>query len=94
MDRVASYWVGIWRDRGDGLPSWSAGGLGAPVPNIACLPSRNEIWSARVAHLAHQAGHFGTATGSVATDMAKVDGAIQIHASLCDLPARVSEPNP
>jgi hypothetical protein len=28
VDRVASYWVGIWRDRGDGLPSWSAGASG------------------------------------------------------------------
>jgi pyruvate/2-oxoglutarate dehydrogenase complex dihydrolipoamide dehydrogenase (E3) component len=46
--------------------------IGGSCPNIACLPSKNEIWSARVAHLAHQAGHFGTATGSVATDMAKV----------------------
>jgi pyruvate/2-oxoglutarate dehydrogenase complex dihydrolipoamide dehydrogenase (E3) component len=46
--------------------------IGGSCPNIACLPSKNEIWSARVAHLAHQARHFGTATGSVATDMAKV----------------------
>jgi pyruvate/2-oxoglutarate dehydrogenase complex dihydrolipoamide dehydrogenase (E3) component len=39
---------------------------GAPVdwgscPNIACLPSKNEIWSARVAHLVHHAAQFGTA---------------------------------
>jgi len=50
---------------------------GAPVdrgscPNIACLPSKNEIFSAEVAHLAHHAAHFGTTTGPVATDMAKV----------------------
>jgi pyruvate/2-oxoglutarate dehydrogenase complex dihydrolipoamide dehydrogenase (E3) component len=36
------------------------------------LPSKNEIWSAEVAHLARHAAHFGTATGQVATDMAKV----------------------
>src|SRR4030088_3027585 len=47
---------------------WSGGSC----PNIACLPSKNEIWSARVAHLAHRAGQFGTVTGPVATDMAKV----------------------
>ena len=26
--------------------------IGGSCPNIACLPSKNEIWSARVAHLA------------------------------------------
>jgi pyruvate/2-oxoglutarate dehydrogenase complex dihydrolipoamide dehydrogenase (E3) component len=41
-------------------------------PNIACLPSKNEIWSARVAHLVHHAAQFGAATGPVGTDMAKV----------------------
>jgi pyruvate/2-oxoglutarate dehydrogenase complex dihydrolipoamide dehydrogenase (E3) component len=46
--------------------------IGGSCPNIACLPSKNEIWSAEVAHLAHHAPHFGTATGPVATDMAKV----------------------
>src|SRR5260370_41542257 len=29
--------------------------IGGSCPNIACLPSKNEIWSARVAHLAHHA---------------------------------------
>ena len=56
------------RDRGVGLPSSSAGGSGAPAPTFACLPSKNEIWSARVAHLAQ----FGTVTGPVTTDMATV----------------------
>src|SRR4030088_3595344 len=46
--------------------------IGGSCPNIACLPSKNEIWSARVAHLAHHAAQFGTVTGPVATDMAKV----------------------
>src|SRR5262245_66124126 len=45
------------------------GGSGAAV---ACLPSKNEIWSARVAHLARHAAQFGTETSPVATDMAKV----------------------
>ena len=46
--------------------------VGGSCPNIACLPSKNEIWSARIAHLAHHATQFGTVTGPVAIDMAKV----------------------
>src|SRR5271155_3330748 len=47
--------------------------IGGSCPNIACLPSKNEIWSAKVAHLAQHAAQFGTMiTGPVATDMAKV----------------------
>jgi pyruvate/2-oxoglutarate dehydrogenase complex dihydrolipoamide dehydrogenase (E3) component len=46
--------------------------IGGSCPNIACLPSKNEIWRARVAHLARHAAQFDTATGPVATDMAKV----------------------
>ena len=46
--------------------------IGGSCPNIACLPSKNEIWSAKVAHLAHHARQFGTVTGPVTTDMAKV----------------------
>jgi pyruvate/2-oxoglutarate dehydrogenase complex dihydrolipoamide dehydrogenase (E3) component len=46
--------------------------IGGSCPNIACLPSKNEIWSARVAHLAHHGPQFGTVIGSITTDMAKV----------------------
>src|ERR1700754_4543550 len=46
--------------------------IGGSCPNIACLPSKNEIWSAKVAHLARHAAHFGTTTGPVAVDMAAV----------------------
>ncbi len=46
--------------------------IGGSCPNIACLPSKNEIWSARVAHLAQHAAQFGTVTGPVTTDMATV----------------------
>ena len=46
--------------------------IGGSCPNIACLPSKNEIWSARIAHLAQHAAQFGTMTGSVTTDMAQV----------------------
>ena len=47
--------------------------IGGSCRNIACLPSKNEIWSARVAHLARHADQFGTMiSGPVTTDMARV----------------------
>ena len=65
--------------------------IGGSCPNIACLPSKNEIWSARVAHLTQRAAQFGTMiTGPVRTDMAKVrqrkrnmvEGEIALHLHL------------
>jgi pyruvate/2-oxoglutarate dehydrogenase complex dihydrolipoamide dehydrogenase (E3) component len=46
--------------------------IGGSCPNIACLPSKNEIWSAKVAHLAREGVRFGVVTGPVTTDMATV----------------------
>src|SRR5271168_1137328 len=46
--------------------------VGGSCPAVACLPSKNEIWSARVAHLARNAGSFGTIVDAVRTDMARV----------------------
>src|SRR6201982_1792445 len=47
--------------------------IGGSCRNIPCLPSKNEIWSARVAHLARHAAQFGTMiSGPVTTDMARV----------------------
>ena len=46
--------------------------IGGSCPNVACMPSKNEVWSARVAHLTQHAVQFGTITASVAVDMAKV----------------------
>jgi pyruvate/2-oxoglutarate dehydrogenase complex dihydrolipoamide dehydrogenase (E3) component len=46
--------------------------VGGSCPAVACLPSKNELWSARVAHLVRNAAQFGTVTGSVKTDMRKV----------------------
>jgi pyruvate/2-oxoglutarate dehydrogenase complex dihydrolipoamide dehydrogenase (E3) component len=46
--------------------------IGGSCPNVACLPSKNEIWSAKVAQLAHHAAQFGTTTGRIGVDMAKV----------------------
>ena len=61
--------------------------VGGSCPNTNCLPSKNEIWSAKVADLIHHAGQFGESVGPVAVDMAKVlqrkremvKGLIQIH---------------
>jgi pyruvate/2-oxoglutarate dehydrogenase complex dihydrolipoamide dehydrogenase (E3) component len=61
--------------------------VGGSCPNIACLPSKNEIQSAKVAHLARHAAQYGTTTGPVATDMGKVrqrkrdmvDGLVAVH---------------
>jgi pyruvate/2-oxoglutarate dehydrogenase complex dihydrolipoamide dehydrogenase (E3) component len=46
--------------------------VGGSCPNVACLPSKNEIRSAEVAHLARTGASFGTVTGQVHVDMAKV----------------------
>src|SRR5262245_38922132 len=43
--------------------------IGGSCPNINCLPSKNEIWSAKVAYLVRHAAQFGTMTGPVAIDM-------------------------
>lgn len=46
--------------------------IGGSCPNTNCLPSKSEIWSAEVAHLARHAGQYGTTTGIVTVDMAGV----------------------
>src|SRR5215475_1939013 len=46
--------------------------IGGSCPNVNCLPSKNEIWSAKVADLMHHAARFGAITGPIATDMARV----------------------
>jgi len=48
--------------------------VGGSCPAVACLPSKNEIWSARVAHVARHAAPFGTIVDGVRTDMRKVRG--------------------
>ena len=61
--------------------------IGGACPNVACMPSKNEIWSAKVAHLVRNAAQFGTMAGPVTIDMAKVrklkrdmvDGQIAFH---------------
>src|SRR5260370_33890638 len=46
--------------------------VGGSCPNIACMPSKNEISSAKVARLALDGRHYGTGTGPVTADMATV----------------------
>lgn len=46
--------------------------VGGSCPAVACLPSKNVIASARVAHTVRDAGHYGTSAEVVKTDMRKV----------------------
>src|SRR5262245_57930087 len=46
--------------------------VGGSCPNIACMPSKNEISSAKVAHVARHGTEYGAVTGSVTVDMATV----------------------
>ena len=61
--------------------------IGGSCPNIACLPTKNEIWSAKVAHQVRHGAQFGAMTGPVVIDMptvrrrkhAMVDAQIAAH---------------
>lgn len=46
--------------------------IGGACPNTNCLPSKNEIWSAKVADLVRHAAAYGTITGTSSVDMARV----------------------
>jgi pyruvate/2-oxoglutarate dehydrogenase complex dihydrolipoamide dehydrogenase (E3) component len=45
--------------------------IGGSCPNIACLPSKNIIHSAKVAQLVHRGAEFGVMTKSVTIEMAE-----------------------
>ena len=61
--------------------------IGGSCPNIACLPSKNIIHSAKVAALTARVAEFGVSTGPVTIDMPAVrarkrqmvDGLINLH---------------
>ncbi|ALL68283.1 FAD-dependent NAD(P)-disulfide oxidoreductase [Paraburkholderia caribensis MBA4] len=85
MSNVESFDVLILGSgQGGKLLAWHLGRLGKRVavverqwvggscPAVACLPSKNEIWSSRIAYLARHAGDVGTITGEITIDMAKV----------------------
>src|SRR6201981_1535653 len=44
--------------------------IGGSCPNIACLPSKNVVHSAKVASFARRAAEFGLELGSFRIDMA------------------------
>jgi pyruvate/2-oxoglutarate dehydrogenase complex dihydrolipoamide dehydrogenase (E3) component len=46
--------------------------VGGACPAVACLPSKNELWSAKIAYIAQNAAKFGTETGKVTTSMSAV----------------------
>src|SRR3984893_13515408 len=46
--------------------------LGGACPNVACLPSKNIIWSAKVISLARRGAEFGLKTESMSVDMVAV----------------------
>jgi pyruvate/2-oxoglutarate dehydrogenase complex dihydrolipoamide dehydrogenase (E3) component len=48
------------------------GAIGGACPNVACLPSKNMIYSAKVASLAMRGAEFGLKMGSLSVDMAAV----------------------
>jgi pyruvate/2-oxoglutarate dehydrogenase complex dihydrolipoamide dehydrogenase (E3) component len=82
--------------------------VGGSCPNVACLPSKNVIYSAKAVSLVHPARGLGVVTGSVRVDMAgvarrkrrMVEGLVELHlanfkASGADLAmgeARFTEP--
>src|SRR5262245_22120898 len=61
--------------------------IGGSCPNIACLPSKNVIYSAKVASLVARHREFGIETGPITIDMAgvyarkreMVEGIVQVH---------------
>ena len=61
--------------------------IGGSCPNIACLPSKNIIRSAKVAELLHRAPEFGITTGPIKIEMTgvrqrkrkMVDGLVAMH---------------
>jgi len=46
--------------------------IGGSCPNINCLPSKNEIWSSKVANLARHGQRFGVPIFSGISDMTEV----------------------
>jgi pyruvate/2-oxoglutarate dehydrogenase complex dihydrolipoamide dehydrogenase (E3) component len=46
--------------------------IGGSCPNVNCLPSKNEIWSAKVANLLYHARSFGSMTTAGPVDMGTV----------------------
>jgi pyruvate/2-oxoglutarate dehydrogenase complex dihydrolipoamide dehydrogenase (E3) component len=64
--------------------------VGGSCPNTNCLPTKNEVWSAKVADLVHHGAQFGIPTGAATVDMARVrqrkremvEGLVALHLEL------------
>lgn len=64
--------------------------IGGSCPNIACLPSKNVIYSAKVAELARRGAEFGVVTNGMTINMAgvrarkrrMVEGEVRFHLEL------------
>jgi pyruvate/2-oxoglutarate dehydrogenase complex dihydrolipoamide dehydrogenase (E3) component len=61
--------------------------IGGSCPNVNCLPSKNEVWSAKVAHLVREGEKYGAISSGFRVDMAKVrqrkremvEGLVKMH---------------
>src|SRR5258707_1807506 len=61
--------------------------IGGSCPNVACLPSKNVVYSAKAVSLVHPTTGLGVVTGSMRVDMAgvarrkrqMVDGLVELH---------------
>src|SRR5256712_6309727 len=61
--------------------------IGGSCPDVNCLPSKNEVWSAKIATLVKDAAEFGMVTGAAVVDNVRVrerkrhmvDGLIAMH---------------
>jgi len=69
--------------------------IGGSCPNIACLPSKNEIHSAQVANFVHRAAEYGVRAQAVAVDMAGVRARkrAMVDAEIAGHRARFARPN-
>jgi pyruvate/2-oxoglutarate dehydrogenase complex dihydrolipoamide dehydrogenase (E3) component len=69
---IAGKFTAWTRDNRRRMAIVERGLLGGACPNVACLPSKNMIWSAKVISLARRGIEFGLKTDSLSVDMAAV----------------------
>jgi pyruvate/2-oxoglutarate dehydrogenase complex dihydrolipoamide dehydrogenase (E3) component len=69
---IAGKFTAWTRDSGRRMAIVERGLLGGACPNVACLPSKNVIWSAKVISLARRGAEFGLKATSVSVDMVAV----------------------
>ena len=58
--------------------------LGGACPNVACLPSKNIVYSAKVISLARRGAEFGLKTESMSVDMKTVQRRKRRWSKGCD----------